>query len=75
MSTHPVQRYLSYLQTDVLVESLTRVEQDLLTKAVQKGPVHRRTLLSVREDILAELKRRQLEFTWPSKLEDALREP
>lgn len=66
LSTSPRQQYVSYLCTDELVRAIARVDLKLLTRPEPGGAERIKALKLIRADLLAELRRRQLEFpeTW-----------
>jgi len=57
--TNQSRLYLSYQQTATLVDSLSRVERDLMNTVLGLSTERRRLLNSIRLDIIEELVRRQ----------------
>jgi hypothetical protein len=54
--------YVSYLQTEVLVQVVNRCDHELYLEAGRLSPGRRQVILGVREDCLLELRGRQLEL-------------
>lgn len=62
MSTHPTPHYVSYLLTDVIVTSLVHIDRTLTDNDPQLSHRERIVLEGVRQDLLVELRERQLVF-------------
>lgn len=62
LSTGAVHIYLSYLQTEVIVNCIARIDKKLSTSSPQDLEYVGATLRRVRQDCVDELARRQLVF-------------
>lgn len=57
---YSVQKYVHYLLTTAIVDSLTRIDDQLSTRTSELSTDQARLLIEIRKDLLAELKSRQL---------------
>jgi hypothetical protein len=73
LTTPPASRnlYVSYLQTEVLVQVVNRCDHELYLDRARLSKLRRDVILGVREDCLLELRGRQLElFKGPEDQDD-----